>query len=162
MGSTPGASKTFQPRQSGLSSITVTLFAFAFIGRDFAHHQPCVYLKYGGQSRQTASKRPRTVVRGYELRIVSPLSRGGAEPFELQPRRDSCPFFQATRNARRNRDRKARHGCLPHASDWKRRLKIMLGVPSSRWLHGFQMIRSWLHPLAHSEKLGFSCGCLLK
>jgi ferredoxin len=44
LGSTPGASKTFQPRQSGLSSITVTLFAFAFIGRDFAHHQPCVYL----------------------------------------------------------------------------------------------------------------------
>ncbi len=109
MGSTPGASKTFQPRQSGLSSITVTLFAFAFIGRDFAYHQPCVYLIMADKLSKHSENAP-------------------------------GPWYV----------------------DRKRRLKIMLGVPSSRWLHGFQMIRSWLHPLARSEKLGFSCGCLLK
>src|SRR6266481_370023 len=87
---------------------------------------------YGGQTEQTQRERARAVVRGHKLCIMPPLSRRGAEPFELQPRRDSCPFFQATRNARRNRGRKARHGCLSNARDRKRRLKIMLAVPSSR------------------------------
>ena len=96
--------------------------ARAQIGRDFPHCQLCAYLKYGGQRRQTASKHPRTVVRRYELRIVSPLSRGGAEPFELQQRRNSGSFFQTTRNTRRDGGRKARHGCLPDAGDRKRRL----------------------------------------
>jgi ferredoxin len=71
-------------------------------------------------------------------------------------------FFKQPETTEETAAAKRAMDVCPNASDWKRRLKIKLGAPSGRWLHGFQMVRFWLRPLAHSEKLGFSCGCLLK
>ncbi|HEV2045944.1 MAG TPA: hypothetical protein VGQ95_05025 [Chthoniobacterales bacterium] len=53
---------------------------------------------YGGQRKQTATKRSWTVVCGHDLHALPRLSRGSAEPFEIQRRRNGRLFFQAAGN----------------------------------------------------------------
>src|SRR5215475_12222658 len=51
-----------------------------------------------GQTEQTARERVGTVVRGYELRVVSSLPRRSAQFIDIQRRRDRRAFFKTARN----------------------------------------------------------------
>src|SRR4029453_14071926 len=72
-----------------------------------------VVLKYGGQVQQTARECAGAVVRGHELCIVPDVSRGSAESYHLQSRRDCRLFFQTAGNDGGSRCCAARNGSLP-------------------------------------------------